>query len=85
MHIGKRIQEVVRQRGCTVAWVARGLHTVRGNVYDMFERETMDTGLLCRLSLLLDYNFLKDVAEDLEGELKAKQDQFRQTKKSRKS
>ncbi len=72
MHIGKKIREVLRRRGSSVTWLARELHTVRGNVYDIFERETMDTGLLLRLSLLLDYNFLKDESDDVEEQLKRK-------------
>lgn len=72
IHLGKLIQEVLRRRGSSVTWLARELHTVRGNVYDIFERETMDTGLLLRLSLLLDYNFLKDVADDVEEQLECK-------------
>ena len=77
MHIGQRIREIVRHRGCSVAWLARGLHTVRGNVYDMFERESMDTKLLCRLSVLLNYNFLRDVMEEVDREIEGAEKKVR--------
>ena len=50
---------------------------MRGNVYDMFERESMDTKLLCRLSVLLNYNFLRDVMEEVDREIEGAEKKVR--------
>lgn len=62
MHIGKIIEEELVSQGRTKAWLARELHTVRGNVYDILRREDIDTALLRRISRILGRNFFTDLA-----------------------
>lgn len=67
MHIGQMIELELRRQGRSKAWLARELNTVRGNVYDILRRESIDTALLTRISLLLDHNFLADLAASLDN------------------
>lgn len=66
MHVGRLIESIVRNQGRSPSWVARQLHMVRVNVYDIFQRESVDSGLLRRLSLILDVDLFKLLSEDLQ-------------------
>jgi hypothetical protein len=66
MHIGKHIHLVLKKRERTVTWFAGKLNMVRANVYDIFSRRTIDTELLQRISIILDYNFFKDLYNELD-------------------
>lgn len=72
MHIGRHIRYVLKSQGRSISWFARNLNTVRGNVYDIFNREFIDTNLLSKISLLLEYNFFEDLATEIENELTKK-------------
>lgn len=64
MHIGKRINQVVRQKGVSITWLAKKIHCDRRNIYDIFQRECIDTILLQRISMALEYDFFKDLSDD---------------------
>jgi predicted transcriptional regulator len=49
LHIGKQIEEVLNSKGFTVAEFARRINKSRENVYSIFKRKTMDTGLLQKI------------------------------------
>lgn len=66
MHVGRLIESIVRNQGRSPSWVARQLHMVRVNVYDIFQRESVDSGLLRRLSLILDVDLFRILSEDLQ-------------------
>lgn len=68
MHIGKKIQEILRQhpKEHTVTWFARQLNCHRVNVYDIFNRQTIDTELLKRISVILDHDFFHDISADIQ-------------------
>lgn len=68
IHIGKRIEEVMRGRGHTVVWFARRLYCNRQNVYDIFRRESIDTHLLRRISRILGHDFFADCSHSLREE-----------------
>lgn len=67
MHIGARIREVLMQksREYTVTWLAKQLNCHRVNIYDIFNRSTIDTELLRRISLVLGHDFFQDLSDDL--------------------
>ncbi|MBO5062181.1 MAG: XRE family transcriptional regulator [Prevotella sp.] len=67
IHIGKRIEAVLRDRERTVAWFARKLYCNRQNVYDIFKRESIDTTLLQRISVILEHNFFKDLSDNIDA------------------
>ena len=57
VHIGKIIEQELRQQERSVTWLSRKLHCDRRNVYDIFTREYVDTGLLYRICLALNRDF----------------------------
>ena len=57
MHIGKLIRQKIVERGITVVSFAEQLSCTRINAYKIFERSSIDTDLLVRISKILDYNF----------------------------
>lgn len=65
MNIGKHIETVFREQGRKVSWFADKLCCDRRNVYKIFERESIDTALLVRISIVLDHDFLKDLSDKL--------------------
>ena len=67
LHIGKLIEEELRRQERTVSWFARKLFCDRTNVYDIFQRKSIDTELLMRISIVLDYDFFKHYTETMKG------------------
>ena len=64
MHIGNLIRKVVRQRGMTVVSFATQLSCSRANVYKIFEKKSIDTDILMRISTILDYDFFAAISRD---------------------
>lgn len=63
-HLGHRIKTVFEQKQMSVSEFARQIHCERTNVYTIFNRTTIDTDLLARISRVLEYNFLEDVMNE---------------------
>ena len=64
-NIGSIIEEQVRKQGRSISWLAKQLSCHRTNIYDIFKRNNIDILLLQRLSLLLNYDFFKDLSDDV--------------------
>ncbi len=64
MHIGQKIKEVMEQKHRSVIWVARQIECERTNVYNIFLRSDINTSLLRQLSIILEYDFFKDLSKD---------------------
>ena len=56
--IGERIKQ-----GKTSVWLAEQLGCHRTNIYKVYERATIDTGLLFHISKLLSFDFFKLYSE----------------------
>lgn len=56
-HIGQLIRQELRRQERNVAWFARQLSCDRSNIYRIFQKESIDTYLLVRISIILQYNF----------------------------
>jgi len=65
MHIGQLIESIVRSQGRSPSWLARRLNMVRVNVYDIFRRESIDSALLRRISIVLEVDLFKYLSDDL--------------------
>ncbi|MDY2975195.1 MAG: hypothetical protein SOR67_05565, partial [Alloprevotella sp.] len=65
IHLGKLVQEELRQQERTVVWFAKKLNCDRTNIYDIFRRSDMDTLLLRRISKILHYDFFADLSRDV--------------------
>lgn len=57
VNIGRIIEEELRRQERSVTWLSRKLHCDRRNVYDIFTRQYIDTGLLFRISEILGRDF----------------------------
>jgi transcriptional regulator with XRE-family HTH domain len=57
VQIGARVQEVFESRNMKLSDLADQLGTVRQNVYRIFKKKDLDTGLLIKISEVLDHNF----------------------------
>ena len=66
IHIGKVIAKVLRDQGKTVTWFARSLYCDRTNVYKIFQRESVDSEMLYRISKILSHDFFKYYSKELE-------------------
>ena len=63
MHIGQRIKEVMAKKVSVIA-IAKEIECERTNVYNIFERESINTGLLQKFSIILKHDFFKELSED---------------------
>jgi transcriptional regulator with XRE-family HTH domain len=57
VQIGPKVQEVFESRNMKLSDLADQLGTVRQNVYRIFKKKDLDTGLLIKISEVLDHNF----------------------------
>lgn len=55
--IGERIKQELKKQGKTSVWLAEQLGCHRTNIYKVYERATIDTGLLFHISKLLSFDF----------------------------
>ena len=55
--IGKLIKEITEGRGISKTELGRRLNMSPTNVHKIFKRETIDTGLLQKISIVLEYDF----------------------------
>lgn len=59
VHIGQKIQEMVHSLNMPITEFASKINKSRTVAYDIFARQTIDTGLLYTISEALEYNFFK--------------------------
>lgn len=59
VEIGQKIQEVFEARNMKLTDFADELGTVRQNVYRIFKKSQLDTGLLLKISQVLNHNFFQ--------------------------
>ena len=57
LHIGIEIKNELEKQERTISWFSRKLYCDRSNVYDIFKRQSIDTELLLRISIILGRNF----------------------------
>lgn len=57
-------EELERQER-SISWFARKLSCDRSNVYRLFQKESVDTNLLARISMLLGRDFFSDLSESI--------------------
>ena len=68
--IGALIKEKLLERNKTVVWCSNELGCSRTNVYKIFERSSVASDDLYRISILLGFDFFKVYSEELSRELK---------------
>lgn len=60
IHIGSLIRQKLQEQGRTVTWFAFALHCDRTNVYKIFQKSSIDSSLLYRISCVLNYDFFAE-------------------------
>lgn len=63
--IGTLIRRELERQERTVTWFARKLSCDRSNVYRLFQKHSIDTIQLYRISQILNHNFFDDLSENL--------------------
>ena len=61
IHIGSIIKKVLEEKSMSVSEFARRILRERTTVYDIFQRKSIDTDLLRKISEVLDYDFLREL------------------------
>lgn len=64
IHIGQCIRQQIEAQGKTTVWLASQLGCHRTNVYKIYEKLTIDTGVLLRISEILCYDFFMLYSEE---------------------
>ena len=59
VQIGQKVQEVFEGKKMKLSDFADQLGTVRQNVYRIFKKQDLDTGLLTKISEVLNHNFFQ--------------------------
>ncbi len=65
IHIGREIEKTLHSQGRTVTWLAEQLGCTRMSVYKMFNRESVGTLTLWKLSRLLGHDFFSEYSKSL--------------------
>ena len=69
IHIGSIIKKRFDEQGMSASWLAKQLCCDRTNIYSIFKRESIDTMLLTKISLILKHDFFKYYCEDIKTQL----------------
>jgi hypothetical protein len=59
INIGNKIKQVFDKKGMTISEFGRRINKSRENVYSIFKRKTIDTGLLHKISDVLEHDFFQ--------------------------
>ena len=59
IHIGNKIKSIVDKKGMSVSEFGRRINKSRENVYSIYIRRTIDTGLLSTISKVLEHDFFQ--------------------------
>ena len=59
IHIGQLIHEQLRKDQRSVGWLAREIHCTRNNVYKIFNKPSLDSDLVLRISNAMNFNFFQ--------------------------
>lgn len=66
IHIGKKIKEELYKQSISVSSFAKKINRSRNVVYDIFERESIDTALLNKIGIILRFDFFSIYSEQKE-------------------
>ncbi len=62
--IGAKIKSVLFSQHHSAKWLSEQIPCERTNVYDIFKRSDINIKLLQRISVILEYDFFKDLSEE---------------------
>lgn len=70
MNIGETIREDLKSRGITAGKLALMLGCRRSNVYNIFQRKSLETDLLKEISRAVGRNYLLEMGREIDKEIK---------------
>ena len=59
IHIGHLIREQLKADNRSVSWLAREIHCTRNNLYKIFNKPSLDSDLILRISNAMNFNFFQ--------------------------
>ena len=62
IHIGKIIQNKMKEEGRSANWLAKKLSCNRSNIYKIYEKRNIDAILLIHISRILNHDFFNDIS-----------------------
>lgn len=67
-HIGELIKQELEKQERSISWLARKLSCDRTKVYRLFQKNSIDTYDLARISILLSHDFFADLSDSLKDD-----------------
>lgn len=74
MHIGKHIKQKLAEQGRTSSWLAQQLSYNRTTMYKIYDKASIDTQMLLRISRIMEYDFFNDLSKELDNTLSQSKD-----------
>ena len=65
-NIGQCIKDELARQERTISWLSTKLNCQRSNIYRMLRKNSIDTQLLQHISLILNHNFFRDLADEID-------------------
>ena len=72
IHIGHLIHEQLRKDHRSVGWLAREIHCTRNNVYKIFNKPSLDSDLILKISKVMSFNFFQYFTADFLASMKGR-------------
>ena len=72
IHIGQLIHEQLKADQRSVSWLAREIHCTRNNVYKIFNKPSLDSNLILKISQAMHFNFFQYYTTEFLKGLKAR-------------
>lgn len=67
VNIGQNIRDQLERQERSVSWMAQKLGCNRIAVYRILSKNSIDTALLSRISVILQYDFFRELSADIES------------------
>ena len=68
-HVGNFIKEELARQHKSPSWLAEVINCERPNIYNIFNRQSMDSDLIARISIALNINIFEILARSITNEL----------------
>lgn len=68
-HIGNFIKEELHRQQKSPGWLADAINCERPNIYNIFNRQSMDSELIARISIALNINIFAILADSIADEM----------------
>lgn len=69
--IGQLIKEELERQERSVTWLARKLSCDRSNVYRLFQKSSIETDVLIRISVILNRDFTMEISKAIQEKQKS--------------